>query len=440
MPLELHPKCRARLIETVSTALSEIEVIYGRLVSRVTAGRSLYLAENALPTKGPVRDQLTKYIGQDFPLSDFILETLAEELQRFPFVNSRDPKALTSLEGYQDTSEVAERLIKNLEGLPKQYTFTIKLPSALTPIMDAKTRIELSPQIRLVRATPELAQLYPREMSILRQVSATPGLLNALIQRPPDWVEDGLYLQIDTEGFVGLYGGSSPYLEVVRLLRSFCGLGLALRLFNIVSEHFPSTPAITLEIHRQEGGVAGMQHFKAFDLDDSLSRTIDGLTLHTVNGWINSPQRQEIWTDATFGEMRSVFNGGKKADAILLACQWFFDGHSHGPDELLKFVQTMVVLEILLGDKATSDQTGLNVLLRNRCAYLIGNSQEDRNSVLDLFNSIYDIRSQIVHSGKHRLSTRESILFSQLRWLCRRVISKEVQLHKADDKSEAAPS
>ena len=148
----------------------------------------------------------------------------------------------------------------------------------------------------------------------------------------------------------------------------------------------------------------------------------------------------ETMTNLQFDAMRSLFNGGKKAEGILLASQWFFDGYSHGPDELLKFIQTMVVLEILLGDKATSDQTGLNVLLRNRCAYLIGNSQEDRTKVLDLFSAIYDVRSQIVHRGKHRLSVQESILFDQLRWLCRRVIAKEVQLHKADDKSEAAPS
>jgi Apea-like HEPN len=438
MPLEIHPKCKARLVETVSTALSELQVLYCRFVSRGLAGRSLRAAELALPTKGPVRDQLTKYIGQDFPLSDFILNTLDEELQRFPFADNPDPKPLTSIDGYQNTLPVAERLIKNLENLPQRYTFTIKLPSTLTPIMDVRTKIELSPRIRLVRTTPELAQLYPREMNILQQASASAGLLNALIQRPPNWAEDGLYLQLDTQGFVGLYGGSSTYLEVVRLLRAFCGLGLALRLFDMKSEHFPSTPAIKLEVHRQSG-VLGMQHFKSFDLDDNISRAVDGLSPHTLDGWINSPQRQEIWVDSKFGEMRSVFNGGRKSDAILLACQWFFDGHSHGPDELLKFIQTMVVLEILLGDKATSDQTGLNVLLRNRCAYLIGNSQEDRNQVLDLFNSIYDIRSQIVHSGKHRLSTRESILFRQLRWLCRRVIFKEIQLHKADDKSEAAP-
>ncbi|MBA2399848.1 MAG: hypothetical protein H0V72_14315 [Bradyrhizobium sp.] len=130
--------------------------------------------------------------------------------------------------------------------------------------------------------------------------------------------------------------------------------------------------------------------------------------------------------------MRVVFEGGKKADPIFLAAQWFFDGHSQGPDQLLKFIQTMVVLEILLGDKPSSDQTGLSVLLRNRCAFLIGNSQEDRAELLQWFQKIYEVRSKIVHSGKHWLSASEYELFARLRWICCRVISKEIELLRAD--------
>jgi len=134
--------------------------------------------------------------------------------------------------------------------------------------------------------------------------------------------------------------------------------------------------------------------------------------------------------------MRVVFLGGKKADQIFLAAQWFFDGYSQGPDQLLQFIQTMVVLEILLGDKASSDQTGLNVLLRNRCAYLIGNSQEDRAELLEWFQKIYDVRSKIVHSGKHWLSASEFELFARLRWICRRVIRKEIDLLRANEGSK----
>jgi hypothetical protein len=316
---------------------------------------------------------------------------------------------------------------------------SVSLPTALIPVLDSKSQIEISPKIRLVRATPDLLRRYPDETTIIGQHSGTGGLLAALIQRPDKWEKDGLYIQIDAEGFIGWWGYSAPHLEAIRILRAFCGLGLALRLFEIKSEIFlnPASARPT-HAHRQDAG-GSMKFFTGFNLDEGISRAVDGLALHTVNNTIKNQEDQAAWARRQFAAMRSVFNGGNKADKILLASQWFFDGHSHGPDELLKFIQTMVVLEILLGDKATSDQTGLSVLLRNRCAYLIGDSQDNRAFVLDLFEQIYRVRSEIVHGGKHILSVRESILFDRLRWLCRKVISKEVDLHMADDTGEAAP-
>jgi hypothetical protein len=91
----------------------------------------------------------------------------------------------------------------------------------------------------------------------------------------------------------------------------------------------------------------------------------------------------------------------------------------------------MVVLEILLGDKLMSDEIGVGKLISNRFAYLIGTTHEERTYYLATFNKIYDIRSQIVHSGKHRLSLEEHVLFMHLRSMCRRVIQKEVELLKA---------
>jgi Apea-like HEPN len=92
----------------------------------------------------------------------------------------------------------------------------------------------------------------------------------------------------------------------------------------------------------------------------------------------------------------------------------------------------MIALEILLGDKQRSDLMGLSELLRNRCAYLIGKNQRQRESILDDFGRIYDVRSQIVHRGKSRLSRQEQYLFFRLRWMCFRVIQEEVRLLEAD--------
>jgi hypothetical protein len=139
--------------------------------------------------------------------------------------------------------------------------------------------------------------------------------------------------------------------------------------------------------------------------------------------------------------MSSMANGLSEhlrasCSCILLASQWYFDSAT-GSDRLLPFIQGMVVLEILLGDKAASKEIGLNELLRNRCAYLIGSSQEEREEIYKTFGDIYDVRSQIVHRGKHRLNAHERSLFGRLRWMCRRVIQKEVDLLVANKKKDA---
>jgi hypothetical protein len=74
---------------------------------------------------------------------------------------------------------------------------------------------------------------------------------------------------------------------------------------------------------------------------------------------------------------------------------------------------------------------GLSELLRNRCAYLIGKDQRQREEILDDFGRIYDVRSQIVHRGKSRLSREEQGLFYKLRWMCFRVVQEEIRLLEA---------
>lgn len=130
-------------------------------------------------------------------------------------------------------------------------------------------------------------------------------------------------------------------------------------------------------------------------------------------------------------DMACVFHNQDKSQKIILASQWLFDSYS-GRNELLSFVQTVVVMEILLGEKAVSDLLGLGELLRNRCAYLVSKSHKQREEILSEFKEIYDLRSRIVHRGKAKLTLNEKSLFSKLQWMCRRVIQEEVNLLKQD--------
>lgn len=170
------------------------------------------------------------------------------------------------------------------------------------------------------------------------------------------------------------------------------------------------------------------------DVEDTTDRGLSGLQMHDLEGRLEGDEERLRWAEGALNNIAVVFSASQKAEPIVLASQWLFDSHA-SRDELLAFVQAMVVLEIILGDKKVSDEIGLGALMRNRCAYLIGTSHGERSELLETFNKIYRVRSQIVHSGKPRLTLEERSLFSRLRWMCRRVIDKEVDLLKADVRS-----
>jgi hypothetical protein len=130
-----------------------------------------------------------------------------------------------------------------------------------------------------------------------------------------------------------------------------------------------------------------------------------------------------------------AFKNPQKAEHILLAGQWLLDSYV-GKNELLSFVQTMVAMEILLGEESKSDEIGVIKLLSNRCAYLIGKNQTQRAKILKDFEGIYSVRSQIVHRGKSRLSSEEVVMFQKLQWMCRRVIDEELKLVTEDKEGE----
>lgn len=182
-------------------------------------------------------------------------------------------------------------------------------------------------------------------------------------------------------------------------------------------------------IHRKIGSAWSWERSHEWGADQS--DVFHDLELDDLGGHLNEESEQSSWIQNRLRLVSSVFTHNTEAEKIILASQWLFDSHC-GSNELLSFVQTVVAMEILLGDKAVSDLMGLGELLRNRCAYLIGDSQKQREEILDDFRKIYDVRSQIVHRGKSRLTQNERVLFYDLRRMCRRVIQEEVNLLQKD--------
>lgn len=240
-----------------------------------------------------------------------------------------------------------------------------------------------------------------------------------------DWDRESVYLQISTSGFVGKYLSTQTTEDVISTFRAFCGLSIALRLMKVEYSYHSPSPKIYFNIHRY---IKDKWIYKETEeLNENLSRTAIDLVFHDLDGKLDDDQKKKNWIIGCISKLKKVFVNTEKTEKIILAGQWFFDSYS-GRNELLSFIQTMVALEILLGDKATSDVVGLGELLRNRCAYLIGKDHLQRENILQEFKEIYDIRSRIVHRGKSRLTFNERRLFHNLQWMCRRVIQEEINL------------
>lgn len=432
MSLGLHLKCKERLVEVLNEQLLKI-LVFRRMFLDRTSVIDLYKADEVIPIKGEIRKNIEGFISES-PVFDFVYETLAQELtENQKYDSAVGSLKLTELEGFEDPKQTAKRLVEELESLPWKYTFTFnfhkELSEKLLPVIEVNN---LGNNIRIAQIDVAFEERYPLVSGIkARDQSIAGGGIASLLARPIEnkWEQGTLCMQFEQDGFIGYYGDTETS-EIVRDdFKSFCGLGIALRLFKVDTK-YRSTPAKAMYfIHRNIGEDWIVQ--RSLELDTSTSDTFHDLTLHDLNGKLSNEQLLGDWINGALSDIDKIYANRDLTKKLLLACQWLFDSYS-GKNELLSFIQATIVIEILLGDKASSDQMGLGVLLRNRCAYLIGSTQSERNEILQDFQYIYDVRSKIVHGGKSRINFEERRLFRKLQWMCRRVIAEEVKLLKED--------
>jgi hypothetical protein len=250
------------------------------------------------------------------------------------------------------------------------------------------------------------------------------GVLASIIRQSERWMPDCAYLQIRVEGYIAKYQSTEPYIDAVNLVKAFYGLLLALRLIELGGSFPIPSVQSRVFVHRQVENVWQLEDVRS--IEPRHLRTIERLRLLNHDA-LNSEQRRAVWLTDRLGKVSAVLRSGDRARSLMLGAQWLFESYC-GDDELLQFVQAAVVIEILLGDKAASDLTGLGELLANRCAYLIANSHAERDQVLKDFRQIYALRSKIVQQGHSRLTLNQRTLFGQLRRICNRIIQAEVEL------------
>lgn len=117
----------------------------------------------------------------------------------------------------------------------------------------------------------------------------------------------------------------------------------------------------------------------------------------------------------------------KQANKLKTACAWVLRAHlsSRSLDRVLEAAITM---EVLLGDRDTSDRVGLSKLMANRCAYALGKSASERDHIIDLFSRFYKLRSEIVHSGRTNLDVDERKVVNRGLDLATKTLKHEIEI------------
>ncbi|WP_247269135.1 MULTISPECIES: HEPN domain-containing protein [Pseudomonas] len=120
------------------------------------------------------------------------------------------------------------------------------------------------------------------------------------------------------------------------------------------------------------------------------------------------------------------------AKAIRSASEWRLDSLAD-PSPAMRLVKVCIGLESIFGDDDCT--TGLTKSLSDRCAFVLADSHEARNRIINECKDLYTLRSKIVHGVKNRLDDTGEKLLEFGDAILKRAIHKESSFLPLVDKT-----
>jgi hypothetical protein len=422
MPIKLRNEWLEKIRPSLVAGIKEIRVKHGMFLDR-GPNVSLVVADYHIPKASPVKKELENFVDE-FPLVDFVIETLGRELyDRDQYVKDVELGPLTEIEGYEDAEATSERLLGEFQTLPWEYILSLKLPNNV-PHYAPKEDFQVSDDVWLRRGGGGLEAQAPLENlpdNVAKRIAGR-GLLS-LIGTGPKWDADAVYLQLHVLGFIPPYGDSKPFRAAVSKMKALLGLLIAMRVVQLRAKSFGAPPREDVIVHRNLEGTYVADN--RLTLEDDFYSLLGRIEAYDNNGKQKDEEIKTRWFVDDLRKVAKVFRGSGDCSSLILAGQWIFDSHA-GTDPLLTYIRSMVVLEILLGSQKDAGELSIGDLIANRCAYLLGKDFKQRASIMKDLKRIYSIRSQIVHRGKAQFTLEERGLLRRLQWIGERVVQEEI--------------
>lgn len=414
----IHPGLEKKISGPLTKVLADA-VVSGNFLLVGETRRNLRALDALLPSHGPQYSRLDAIIGPH-PLSQFIIGRIEESLRTL--TDDKGDRKLQTYEGFADPAAAAARLASEFGRLPHQYIYSVPLTGIFRDAIEHDHKLPFTEDVRICGGGDILNSWLPLTTGDEELDGYIFGnqLLN---RRAARW--DGAYLLVNAIGYTADNTENEGDQRVIETIKSFFGLFMA---HNLVERRYTPSPRpgnLKVCVHRWEGSQYRL--YRQFALDDATSALIHELHFDDLKGNFDNEQMKRALVTEFGEQVAKAFATAPEAERVRLAGRWLFDSYAGG-NQLMSFLQAMVVLEILLGDRAASDKIGLGELLRNRCAYLLGKSVEERAEIMAEFGRIYEVRSAIVHRGKSIIRATERPLFFKLRAYAQQVIRAELQL------------
>ncbi|TPW24230.1 hypothetical protein FH712_09950 [Marinobacter nauticus] len=378
--------------------------------------RDLSCVDRVFPTRGAVADKIEKYIGSEPSVKFFYSRVMEWLYDDVGYVESKPDFNLVESGIIGSEEEIVDRLIRDFQSLPYSYCFSLPLHDDLFHVFDKN--VEFVPGVSVSRFDELYRQAFPDKVAGL-------GLMGIGSFVNDKWKENAKVLQFNFEGFVSGFLDTRPYEEAINELRSFFGICIGLGLVSVNASRSDVNPSFSFDVHVSSGEIWLPVRSHALDNEDLA------LIMRLTDDGDRWDQAVRDGMSGYYKDQIAYFYGASQSSEmyqrIKLSSIWLYNSYK-SIDPMMSVVQATVAAEILLGDKGESDIIGINKLLSNRCAYLIGESESDRAKIIKDFKSAYDLRSKIVHSGKNFISSDETRVLYNLWGILVKVIQKEIRM------------
>lgn len=392
----IHPKASQRLKELVREYL---DIAYYN-------GQGVEFPESTLQliqTTHKIKQILSKLYPEDIEAAD-IFFTIYRELVSIGSALPSTGKFIDLLKP-QEISEHQNSITHKLLSDPKEYEVYIPLRMVST-----NDPLIISNMVRLTKADPAL-------------VSALPPASSSSLLGEVRLYDDIVYLNFRIKGILEIYTFSSQ----IKVKSEYKKIIASLIVTNILikgSDIALAQPNMSLPIRTFIYCLHNNSEAFSFDLSVSESNLLQQLYISRED----SQQSRLIDTNIS-----SLFQFNSDSEQqvrnqierIRTSLEWYFEGLTND-NETFSFILFCTAIEALLG--SGNEQTSISYRLSDRISFLIARNVIERENIRKEFVETYNLRSDIIHKGKSKLSAEERKFLNFLRQSLEKALRKEIVL------------